>query len=108
MCREKCPKAAPLIDSHMFMDDFLAGGADGNEAIGIYYELTTLMKTIKLPVAKWATSCEELKGTWKPDGQEIQKTTQAFGVDWNAESDTLSVDARDILDDKRKGPGTKR
>ena len=59
-------------------------------------------------MAKWATSCEELKGTWKPDGQEIEKTTQAFGVDWNAESDTLSVDARDILDNKRKGPGTKR
>jgi hypothetical protein len=44
----------------MFMDDFLAGVADGNEAIGIYYELTALMKTIKLPVAKRG---HQLRGT---------------------------------------------
>jgi len=53
-------------------------GVYGNEAISIYYELSALMKTIKLPMAKWATSCEELKGIWKAEGQEIQKTTQAW------------------------------
>jgi hypothetical protein len=108
MCREKCPKAAPPIDSHLFMDDFLAGVADGNKAIGIYYELTAMMKTIKLPMGKWATSFEELKEIWKPYGQEIQKTTQALGVDWHAESDTLSVDVRDISDKTTKGPATKK
>jgi len=75
MCKEMYPKAVPLIDSHMFMDDFLTGVADGNYAINIYYELTALMKTIKLPMAKWAISCEELKGIWKAEGQEVQKTT---------------------------------
>jgi hypothetical protein len=58
MCREGYPRAAPLIDNNMFMDDFLAGAHYGNGAISIYYELTALMKTIKLPMAKWATSCE--------------------------------------------------
>jgi hypothetical protein len=66
------------------------------------------MKTFKLPMANWATSCEELKGIWKVEGQEFQKTTPAFGVDWNTESDTFSVDARDILDKTTKGPATKR
>jgi len=56
------------------------------------------MKTIKLPLAKWATSSEELKKNWKAAGQEIQRTTQALGVDWNTETDTLLVDPRDILD----------
>jgi hypothetical protein len=42
----------------MFMDDFVAGAYG---IISIYYELTALMKTIKLLMAKWATSCEELK-----------------------------------------------
>jgi hypothetical protein len=40
MCREMYPKADPLIDSNMFMDDFVAGAHDGNGAIGIYYELS--------------------------------------------------------------------
>ena len=45
----------------MFMDDFVAGVEGGKGAISIYYELSDLMKTIKLPMAKWAISCEELK-----------------------------------------------
>jgi len=45
----------------MFMDDFVARIEGDNGAISIYYELSALIKTIKLPMAKWATSCE-LKG----------------------------------------------
>jgi hypothetical protein len=66
------------------------------------------MKTIKLLMAKWATSCEELKEIWKAEGQEIQKTTQALGVEWNGKSDILLVDARVIWDKTTKGPATKR
>jgi hypothetical protein len=88
----------------MFMDDFVAGNVDGNGAISIYYEFSDLMKTIKLPMARWATSCEELKEIWKMEGQEIQRTTQSLGVDWNTETDTLSMDPRDISDKKHKGP----
>jgi hypothetical protein len=61
MCKEEYPKAAHLIAGNMFMDDFVAGADDGNGAISIYYDLSALMKTIKLPMAKWATSCHELK-----------------------------------------------
>jgi hypothetical protein len=107
MYGEKYPKSAPLIDNYIFMDDFMASVADRNKAIIIYYELTALMKTIELQVAKWATSSEELEGFWKAEGQEIQKTTQALDVDWNTESDTLSVDPRNIMD-KTKGPATKK
>jgi len=102
MCRGEYPKAAHLIAGNMFMDDFVAGNVDGNGAISIYYEFSDLMKTIKLPMARWATSCEELKEIWKMEGQEIQRTTQALGVDWNTETDTLSMDPRDISDKKHK------
>jgi hypothetical protein len=106
MCRKEYPKAAPLMV--ICMDDFVAGVDDGNGAFRIYYELTALMKTIKLPVAKWATNSDELKGIWKAEGQEIQRTTQALGVDWNTESDMLSVDPIDILEKTTDGPATKR
>ena len=83
------PKAAPLIASNMFMDDVVAGVVDRNGAISIYYELSALMTTTKLPMAKLAISCEELKGIWKAEGQEIYRMTQVLGVDLNTESDTL-------------------
>jgi len=44
MCREEYPNAAPVIDSIMFMDDFIARFENGNGAISIYYELSALMK----------------------------------------------------------------
>jgi hypothetical protein len=92
----------------MFMDDFVAGTEDGNGAISLYYELTALMKTNKLPMAKWGTKSEELKGIWKAEGQEIQGTARALVIDWNTGSDTLSVDPRDILDKTIERPVTKR
>jgi len=99
MCTERYPN---------FMDDFVAGAEDGKGAISIYYEIGALMKTIKLPMAKWATSCEELKEIWKAECQGIQRMMQALGVDWNKESDMLSVDPTDILDKTAQGPATKR
>jgi len=101
MCREKYPNAALLIDSNMFTDDFVAGVENSNGAISIYYELSALMKTIKLPMAKWATSCEELQGIWKAEGQEIHRMTQALGVDWNTESDSQWIPGTSRLNNTR-------
>ena len=42
------PTAAPLVDSNTFMDDF-AAGAENDDTVTIYYELTALMK---LPLGK--------------------------------------------------------
>ena len=36
------PTAAPLVDSNTFMDDF-AGGAENDDTVTIYYELSALM-----------------------------------------------------------------
>ena len=44
--------AAPLIDKNTFMDDFAAGAEDENCVIKVYYELSSMMKLINLPLAK--------------------------------------------------------
>jgi hypothetical protein len=102
------PTAAPLIDPSMFMDDIVAGMEDGNGAINLYYELSSLMKTIRLPMDKWSTNSEDLKEVWKAEGQEVLGTTQVLGIDWNTESDTLWVDPSNTLDNPTKRPITKR
>ena len=48
------------------------------------------------------------KGNLEGGGSRDSQTAQALGVDWNTESDTLSVDSRDILDKTTKGPASKR
>ena len=81
MCRGY-RNAVALVTSNSFMDDFLAGVEDGNGAIDTYYEFNALIRTIELPMAKWATSCQEPKEIWRVEVQEIQRTTQPLGVDW--------------------------
>jgi len=48
-----------MLISSKFTEEFVAGFEDGNGAISIYYELSALMKSIKLPKAKQATRYEE-------------------------------------------------
>ena len=90
------------------MYDSAAGVEDSNGAISIYYELSALVKTINLPINNWASSSEDLKGIWKAEFQEIQRRTQALGVDWNKVCDTLPVDSRDFQNKTIEGPATKR
>lgn len=54
--------AAMLIDKSTFMDDFTISVEEDNQAIVIYYELTSLLKLIKLPLSKWATNSTPSKG----------------------------------------------
>ena len=42
------------------MDDFAAGAENENGEIKVYYELSSMMKLINLPLAKWATNAEQL------------------------------------------------
>jgi hypothetical protein len=66
------------------MDDFVAGIQEGNGAIRLYYVLISLAKTIKINMAEWATNIEQLIAISKAECQEIQGTTEALGIDWNA------------------------
>jgi len=80
------PAVAPLIDKNTFMDDFAAGAENENGAIKVYYELSSMMKLINLPLAKWATNAEQLTTIWKAEGQSVEARTQVLGVTWNTET----------------------
>ena len=65
------------------VDDFAAGTANEVEVIALYYELTSLMRQIQLPMAKWASNSQQLKAVWTAEGQRFDAETQVLGVDWN-------------------------
>ena len=90
------------------MDDFAAGAENDNGAITIYYEMTALMKMINSPLAKLARISEQLKATWRAEGQDTEVQTDVLGVRWNTETDCFSFDTNAITRKKPEGPTTKR
>lgn len=91
-----------------YVDDFAAGAENEIEVIALYYELTSLMRQIRLPMAKWASNSTQLKTVWTAEGQRFNAETQVLGVDWNTETDTFSIDHEVITDKVTKEPTTKR
>jgi hypothetical protein len=106
--KQTFPAAASRIDRNTFMDDIAAGAEDENGAIKMYYELTAMMKLINLPLAKWTTNSEEMKATWKAEGQNIEAQMQILGVSWNTGADWLYIDMDEIISKLKEGPTTKR
>lgn len=105
---DKYPTAAKLLDKSTFMDDFAASAEDDSEAITIYYEMSGMLRQIKMPMAKWATNSVPLQGIWEAEGREIKREVRVLGVGWSTESDSLVFDHRDITDKLSNEPATKR
>ena len=72
MYKLEFPTAAALLDSSTFMDDFAAGAENDDCLTNLYYELISLMKQIRLPMAKWATNLKHLKDVWRTDGVDFR------------------------------------
>jgi hypothetical protein len=108
MYKSKFPTAANLVDSSTYMDDFAAGAENNDGVINLYYELTCVMNQIRLPMAKCVTNSHRLKEVWNANCLEFKEVTQVLGTDWDTESDTLSMDPRDITEGHVEGPATKR
>jgi hypothetical protein len=55
------PHVASLLVNSTYVDDFAAGAENEVKVIALYYELTSLMRQIRLPMAKWASNSTQLK-----------------------------------------------
>ncbi|XP_023711286.1 uncharacterized protein LOC111866509 [Cryptotermes secundus] len=106
--KQTFPHAASLMVNSTYVDDFAAGAENEVEVIALYYELTSLMRQIPLPMAKWASISTHLKTVWTAEGQRFDAETQVLGIDWNTETDTFSIDHEVITNKVAKGPTTKR
>jgi len=90
------------------MDEFAAGAENDDCVTKLYYELIYLMNRIFLPMAKWATNSKYLKEAWWKECVFFKEVTQTLGVDCDTESDTFSMEPRDVTDEYVEGPTTKR
>jgi hypothetical protein len=99
--------ASALMDRSTYMDDF-AASASHDEVITIFFEVTSLMNTIHLPMYKWATNSTHLNYICRTQGLLLQTETQVLGMDWDTQSDTLHIDHTDITRALPEQPATKR
>jgi hypothetical protein len=49
-------------------------------------------------MAKWATNSHLLKEVWKADDLEFKVATEVLGIGWETESDTLSLEPREVTE----------
>jgi len=108
MYKAEFPTAAALVDNSTFMDDFAAGAENDDCVTKLYDELIHLMNRIRLPIAKWPTNSTHLKDVWRAEGVNFKEVTQTLGIDWDTESDTFSMEPRDVSGEYVEGPNTKR
>jgi len=54
------------------------------------------MNRIRLPMAKWETNSKHLKDVWRTECVDFKEVTQTLGIDCDTESDTFSMDPRDV------------
>jgi hypothetical protein len=106
--KQTFPHAAALLVNSTYIDDFAAGAVNEVQLIALYYELSSFMRQIRLPMAKWASNFMQLQTIWTAEEQKFDAETQVLGVDWNTGTDTFSIDNEVITDKVTNGPITKR
>jgi len=90
------------------MDDFEASATHDNDVITIFFEVTSLMNTVHLPMYKWSTNSTHLQDIWRSECLQLQTETQVLGMDWETQSDTIHIDHTDITRALPEQPATKR
>ncbi len=99
------PAAADAILSAFYVDDFLSGARNVNEAEELRSELCDLFSRAGMVLRKWRTNSKELKSMIPPhlletDSSPVSITPpcqapKALGIHWVVEKDTLHVSIPD-------------
>ena len=103
--REEFPKAAAVIESQLYVDDFSTGVDSVEEGVELIQQIIQLGLRGKMTFRKWRTSSRSLLDTIPEDLHEIENTQfikqpeqqlKALGIHWDIVSDTLHIAASEI------------
>ncbi|GBM80030.1 hypothetical protein AVEN_202541-1 [Araneus ventricosus] len=78
------------------MDDLIMGVCTEDDASALYSEVKNLTALISLPLAKWATNSQRLRGKWQEENVEFKAITEVLGAKWNTKEGTFQMSAKDI------------
>ena len=91
--QKECPLAVKMVLSgELYMDDSITGAATKEQALELYQQIVKFFKSMNMNVHKFNSNDESFLSEI-PEHQKSQekKIDTVLGVQWNTESDTISV-----------------
>ncbi|GBN88247.1 hypothetical protein AVEN_233614-1 [Araneus ventricosus] len=107
------PKTVELLNSYMYVDDFICGTNTEMEAIEAYHNANTIIKKAKMTLTKWNSNSLVLRKEYEADKYEDSRplcdsSSKVLGLEWDNHNYVFSFSAQDIIECIQKNEQTKR
>ncbi|XP_065918882.1 uncharacterized protein [Dysidea avara] len=91
-----------LLEESLYVDDFVGGAVNDEEAFELYQKAQEVMKTAGFNLRKWNTNSPTLRAKIKNElrnfgEQHAAAELKILGLSWNTDSDELYVDVTELM-----------
>lgn len=100
-------KTNAILSKEMYADNLLASLPPETDPVKFYEETRQSFGQMSMEMAKWATNCKRLRDYIPKELQVPEKQTTTLGLNWDVETDLMSIKTCKIEHLKKKPP-TKR
>ncbi|GFQ81632.1 DUF1758 domain-containing protein [Trichonephila clavata] len=105
--KEQYPHTFDLLNSSIYVDDFICGRNDVPEALRTTLECLQIFSDASMLLRKWRTNSNQLDLLWQQEGVEtefsetsatdLRPPIKVLGLAWDSEKDLIYFDPKDLL-----------
>ncbi|GFR07879.1 DUF1758 domain-containing protein [Trichonephila clavata] len=105
--KEQYPHTFDLLNSSIYVDDFICGRNDVPDALRTTLECLQIFSDAGMLLRKWRTNSKQLDLLWPQEGVEtefsgtsatdLRPPIKVLGLAWDSENDLIYFDPKDLL-----------
>ncbi|GFR17791.1 integrase catalytic domain-containing protein [Trichonephila clavata] len=105
--KEQYPHTFDLLNSSIYVDDFICGRNDVPDALRTTLECLQIFSDASMLLRKWRTNSKQLYLLWQQEGVEtefsetsatdLKPPIKVLGLAWDSEKDLIYFDPKDLL-----------
>ncbi|GFQ70850.1 DUF1758 domain-containing protein [Trichonephila clavata] len=105
--KEQYPHTFDLLNSSIYVDDFICGRNDVPDALRTTLECLHIFSDASMLLRKWRTNSKQLDLLWQQEGVEtefsetsatdLKPPIKVLGLAWDSEKDLIYFDPNDLL-----------
>ncbi|GFQ77223.1 integrase catalytic domain-containing protein [Trichonephila clavata] len=105
--KEQYPHTFDLLNSSIYVDDFICGRNDVPEALRTALECLQIFSDASMLLRKWRTNSKQLDLLWQQEGVEtefsetsatdLKPPIKVLGLAWDSEKDLIYFDPKNLL-----------
>ncbi|GFR28152.1 integrase catalytic domain-containing protein [Trichonephila clavata] len=105
--KEQYPHTFDLLNSSIYVDDFICGRNDVTDALRTTLECLQIFSDASMLLRKWRTNSKQLDLLWQQEGVEtefsetsatdLKPPIKVLGLAWDSEKDLIYFDPKDLL-----------